>query len=69
MASPEDDKDEVLICCQLLCTYQRFNNMDELLHFVPADVTTEMNNAFSKPFEDGEVRKALSNGAIQSSRY
>lgn len=44
---------------QALYTSQGFNEMSELLHYVPSWVTPVMNYELDKPFKPAEVRAAL----------
>ena len=55
----EEDRAEIQAFYQELYTSQGFNDMNELLNFVPVRVSQEMNDLLDKPFEPGEVRIAL----------
>lgn len=58
-ATEDEDKAEVQSFYHDLYSSQGYNDMNELLQFVPARVTEDMNTSLDKPFEPYEVRVAL----------
>ena len=58
-ATEAEDKVEVQSFYQDLYSSQGFNDMNELLQFVPLRVTQDMNISLDKPFEPVEIRDGL----------